>query len=419
MLPKLKMVWQGQTVVISKLVTESCTKHSEQENLMRGISGFMPNQSALLQYLPSSVDTEGFTTSYYERQSSRSLFGSEMFHSDHDASVLNTAGLTTIYYERHSSRSLFQSEISHSDHDASFLTTGDPEVPEVPCGDTVVAVASRAEPCGRVRRVSFFDSVKNHSSENVPTEQALPDEATEEKGEKNVDERKVVLVGSLSIVPENGPQSPDLTDVPIPIDKEVMADGNNVLRLENATERPEVAEDLVNLEEATRAASEDPPLLQQAPTSPRAEQIPVESDKEKMSAGSNLPSLKDAHDASTKSILPMEETVGTGKAASTAPEQAGTGKEAATVPEQAGPRCHPNHCHRRPIEISDNEAPSRRLVLCMIDLNEVLSHINQRVLSGLVVSHEDWETLQRYSIDLGITFEDEVRFQWKQKDDII
>jgi hypothetical protein len=50
----------------------------------------------------------------------------------------------------------------------------------------------------------------------------------------------------------------------------------------------------------------------------------------------------------------------------------------------------------------------------MVDLEFVLKRVNQRILSGLVVSHEDWKTLQEFSVDLGTVFSDEVKFKWEE-----
>ena len=87
---------------------------------------------------------------------------------------------------------------------------------------------------------------------------------------------------------------------------------------------------------------------------------------------------------------------------------------------EAGPahHLHPRR-HSHPIPISDDETPSRRLVLRMVDLHLVLSRVNQRILSGLVVSHDDWKFLQEASIDLGNIFGDDVVFQWDQEEDLI
>lgn len=105
-------------------------------------------------------------------------------------------------------------------------------------------------------------------------------------------------------------------------------------------------------------------------------------------------------------------------------EQISTGRpqppQEAQQPQELGPKHHLNHRrHPHTIAISDDETPSRRLVLRMVDMHLVLSRVNQRILSGLAVSHEDWKLLQEASIDLGHIFDDEVKFQWEQEDDII
>jgi hypothetical protein len=38
----------------------------------------------------------------------------------------------------------------------------------------------------------------------------------------------------------------------------------------------------------------------------------------------------------------------------------------------------------------------------MVDMQFVFNQVNERIMSGLVVSHEeDWKTLQEFSVELG------------------
>jgi hypothetical protein len=64
------------------------------------------------------------------------------------------------------------------------------------------------------------------------------------------------------------------------------------------------------------------------------------------------------------------------------------------------------------ILVQCDEPPSRRLLLKMVDLQEQLSAINSRIMSGIAVSEEEWNTVRKLSSKLGSTFNDDVDFAW-------
>jgi hypothetical protein len=65
------------------------------------------------------------------------------------------------------------------------------------------------------------------------------------------------------------------------------------------------------------------------------------------------------------------------------------------------------------IRISETEAPGRRLLLRMIDVQRTLTKINTALLTGKIVSKEDWEDVRGGCIALGSVFEREVQFGWE------
>ena len=68
------------------------------------------------------------------------------------------------------------------------------------------------------------------------------------------------------------------------------------------------------------------------------------------------------------------------------------------------------------IVVSKNEAPARRLVLKMVDLQEQLNLVNERIMSGLAVSEDDWTLLRSMTGKMGATFHDEVEFEWEREE---
>jgi hypothetical protein len=69
-------------------------------------------------------------------------------------------------------------------------------------------------------------------------------------------------------------------------------------------------------------------------------------------------------------------------------------------------------CSSNRIVVQCDEPPSRRLLLKMVELQERLSEINSRIMSGLAVSEEEWNTIRTMSSKLGSTFKDDVDFAW-------
>jgi hypothetical protein len=70
------------------------------------------------------------------------------------------------------------------------------------------------------------------------------------------------------------------------------------------------------------------------------------------------------------------------------------------------------HTRSSRILVQCDEPPSRRLLLKMVKLQEQLSEINSRIMSGLAVSEEEWNTIRTMSSKLGSTFTDDVDFAW-------
>ena len=65
------------------------------------------------------------------------------------------------------------------------------------------------------------------------------------------------------------------------------------------------------------------------------------------------------------------------------------------------------------IYISNSAAPSRRLLLPLVEMQSTLQEVNQRIMSGLGVGESDWMALRQRSVDLGQMFNDQVQFDWE------
>jgi hypothetical protein len=68
------------------------------------------------------------------------------------------------------------------------------------------------------------------------------------------------------------------------------------------------------------------------------------------------------------------------------------------------------------ILVKCDEPPARRLVLKMVDLQEQLAVVNDRIMSGVVVSEEGWTTVRRLANRLVSTLNDDVDFSWENEE---
>lgn len=69
---------------------------------------------------------------------------------------------------------------------------------------------------------------------------------------------------------------------------------------------------------------------------------------------------------------------------------------------------------RKPeITIEPDKAPSRRLLLKMVDLQEHLGRVTQRIMSGMAVSEADWEHARSLGGRFGHLMNDQVQFSWE------
>ena len=91
------------------------------------------------------------------------------------------------------------------------------------------------------------------------------------------------------------------------------------------------------------------------------------------------------------------------------------------VAEHNDDQKHDNSSSRRPrsrrIRIDDNHAPSRSLILKMMDVQSNLTNANQEINSGSAITHEEWANLREACVELGSVFRDDVRFEWEAKNE--
>jgi len=70
---------------------------------------------------------------------------------------------------------------------------------------------------------------------------------------------------------------------------------------------------------------------------------------------------------------------------------------------------------RTGIVVSSDEAPSRRLLLKMVDLQEQYNRVTQQIMSGTSVSQRDWEKVRFVTARVGRLFENDVSFAWEEQ----
>ena len=100
-------------------------------------------------------------------------------------------------------------------------------------------------------------------------------------------------------------------------------------------------------------------------------------------------------------------------------EEAQAPSELPLAKEHNGDQKHDDSSSRRPrsrrIRIDDNHAPSRSLILKMMEVQSNLTNANQEINSGSAITHEEWANLREACVELGSVFRDDVRFEWEEK----
>ena len=67
---------------------------------------------------------------------------------------------------------------------------------------------------------------------------------------------------------------------------------------------------------------------------------------------------------------------------------------------------------QKTIIVTEDETPARRLVLKMLDLQDQLEAVNNKIMSGIAVSKDDWGVITKLTSRLDRTFDEEVEFEW-------
>jgi len=62
--------------------------------------------------------------------------------------------------------------------------------------------------------------------------------------------------------------------------------------------------------------------------------------------------------------------------------------------------------------VAEDETPARWLVLKMLDLQDQLESVNNKIMSGEAVTKDDWRVITKLTGKLDHAFKDEVDFEW-------
>lgn len=71
--------------------------------------------------------------------------------------------------------------------------------------------------------------------------------------------------------------------------------------------------------------------------------------------------------------------------------------------------------HHEKIVIAEDAAPTKRLLLDLVEIQQNLECVNRNVMSGKQVSIQSWENLRDHTLTLAKTFTNEVEFSWEEK----
>lgn len=69
------------------------------------------------------------------------------------------------------------------------------------------------------------------------------------------------------------------------------------------------------------------------------------------------------------------------------------------------------------IEMEFGEPPPGLLFMQLLKAGEIISKVNTSTLAALAVSKEEWNILRELLVELGLTFQDKVRFSWDESNE--
>lgn len=367
LLPKLKKVWKNETVVVSKLVTDHHRKAREKEASKKDSS--MQRVSGLDN--PNLPRPSGSGYEDYDRSQTRGFL---TYHSDSN----DIGGRSTLYsstgrdsaasYEEHDSA---QSQLNISQKSLSDTQRGSHNA--ISHGDIQHGVDKKGDP---------MLVIAEESSDPQKSEMT-----------KELDGHRIASSTELDMVP--GDSASDQCDGPVANPPPNIASGAEI----GAFSEKKAASVLADQSDAGTA---------EAKSSGNELKSKNVSFFERRTDGFMKQALSKRM---SWNVLGGSSTEMSGSQRFTPSQPSKTGEAPEKDKNRGASKRKNKHLSRR-IIVTENETPARRLVLKMLDLHDQLEALNNKIMSGLTATEEDWNVVTKLTSRLDRTFTDEVEFEW-------
>jgi len=376
-LPKLKMVWKGETVVVSKLVTDHHRKQREKgrvENSMKGVSGFDPSETRYNSSFARGMD--------YDMSQQRGLM--QTVHSTSNevgrglrSSMASKSSVSSGDLNQSSRRSLddYRNDASTSAYENIASTVIEEEA------SAKFDTAGKQMPGHQDR-----DPTKTSSTE-----------LDIESGESGASNSQRTLLAEGASQPMSPVGTAQLLDEPVDRKSNDGHGTDGGYNTDGGTTDNEL-----DLEKAAAAAAGFGPI-------PGSEDKQVSFSEQRASGFLSKAMAKglswrtggkhhDDHNQHRHSGGQLVDTIAEGV-------------------NENDKRREPKKRRKKQlaerIVVTEDETPARRLVLKMLDLQDQLEAVNNKIMSGLAVTQQDWKVITKLTTKLDKTFSEEVEFEWE------
>ena len=359
LLPKLKMVWKNETVVVSKLVTDHHRKARE-KRVLRGTATAKPHISGI-----GAPHTRGSGSRF--QQNNPMDEGST--NGDYDPSQIQSF-LTTHSDSNDTSLIGGRSSLLRSNDKSSMASNGDDSV--------------------------NVDSQEHDGSEQIESDEVFPDECKSHGTNRQ----------QLQVVLEEQGQIKTHEDAEV--DVETGNGGSQTLECPDSS--PEKSSE--GLEGYTGRLTDD------------------DSSGELMDAAiPEMPETNKTIDDKKVSFLERRtygflkgmswrggsnRSIGDGQRSPRGSQAVGSGNHDISASNKKRENTHIGKSKRlsQRIVVSEEETPARRLVLKMLDLQDQLEAVSNKIMSGVAVTQKDWDVVTKLTANLEHTFSNDVKFEW-------
>lgn len=374
MLPKLKRVWKNETVIVSKLVTDHHRKARErrESTAVMGVSGFDPSDSRV---------QHSFNGGDYDLSQSNGLLPRN-YHSN----SMEFAGRSSILSGK-------SSQVSGSEDGVPSIKDVNKKYNITPINENPHRASASSFAGDEEDQPIYHTRTDDLLTDMLESEQLVtPEDEVPAHGNAPGDVKAAAPASAKATKAES--ESTDQPSLEVESPKATVATSGGHASGDGGT-----TDDELDLEKAAAVA-----------VAPNVDPIERTDDK------------KSFFDRGASGFLKNVMSKGMSfKLSSKGFGAGGSGELTEKEPEKDEVTKAPDHRRRKTsrrriaerMVVTEDETPARRLVLKMLDLQDQLEAVNNKIMSGEAVPKDEWRVITKLTEKLDRTFNEEVEFEWE------